>query len=413
MKTAPRSAATASILVTIFLDALGFGLAMPILPRIVSDMLGSQSGASYGYGLLVAIYSLAIFLFSPILGRLSDQWGRRPIVLVTLAGAAIDYVVTAWAGGFGLLVAARLIAGVCGANISTAAAYVADVTAPDARAKSFGLIGAAYGLGFIVGPPLGGLLATFGLRIPFLVAAVLTGFNFLYGLLALPESLALQNRRPFRFSIRQLIAPFVFLQRAQSMVRALASALFFYQMTGIMIQTTWVVFVHYRFGWNTTTTGWSIATMGLMNVLVQGFLTPPIIRRLGAWRTIILGMVVNFASLFGLGLISDGGLIYAFMILGSLGYAAGPALQGQISSQIPASQQGELQGSLVALASLSAIIGSPVASLTLGYFISPKAPIVIPGAAFFLAGLSIAVSLALAVRAFQRRTVSQSQSLGG
>jgi DHA1 family tetracycline resistance protein-like MFS transporter len=399
--------AIAFVLITLFLDILGIGLIIPILPQlIIKFSAGDVSSASRSYGILIAIYATMQFLFAPLFGSLSDRFGRRPIILCSLFGSGLDYLVLATAPNLTWFFIARAISGVTGASITSASAYIADVSPPEKRAQSFGLIGAAFGLGFIAGPALGGLLGNIGLRLPFFVAAGLTLLNWLYGLFILPESLKPDHRRPFSWARANPLGSLLAL-RNYPVVLGLTGTFFLLNLVQTFIQSTWVLYTGYRYHWTVAQTGVSLAIIGLMAAIVQGGLVRVVVPKLGERRAIIVGLTIGTFSQIGYGLATQGWMIYAILVFGCMGGIAGPAAQALISKNVAVNEQGSVQGSLASLGSLAGIIGPPTATGLFGYFISPKAPVHLPGVAFFVGSMMIFCSMLLAVRTFRKTPEAQ------
>jgi MFS transporter, DHA1 family, tetracycline resistance protein len=397
-----RRATLSFIFVTLFLDIFGIGLIIPILPKLVESLQGGDvSAASRTVGALAALYSLMQFLCAPVLGSLSDHYGRRPIILASLFGSFLDYVLLFWAPNLGWFYLGRIIAGVTSANITAASAYIADVSPPEKRAANFGIIGAAFGLGFIAGPALGGLLGTFGLRVPFIVAAGLTLLNWCYGLFVLPESLAPENRRKFSWR-RANPAGSLLALRHFPVVLGLTGTFFLINVAQNFIHSTWVLYMSYRYGWSSREVGLSLAIVGVMAAIIQGGLARRIIPALGERRAIVLGLGLGVLNMTGYGLATHGWMIYAILVVGAIGSIGGPALQGLISRNVPPDQQGAVSGALSSVASLAGILGPPIGAGLFGWGIRPAAPIHLPGLAFFAGAALIAGALALAVRSFRR-----------
>jgi len=345
------------------------------------------------------------FLCAPVLGSLSDHYGRRPVILASLLGSGLDYLLLAVAPSLAWFYLGRIIAGITGANITAASAYIADVSPPEKRAQSFGLIGAAFGLGFIAGPALGGLLGGMGLRVPFFAAAGLTLVNWLYGLWVLPESLDPENRRAFSWRRANPIGSLLALRRHPA-VLGLTGTFFLLHLGHAAVHSTWVLYTAYRYAWTVTQTGLSLAIVGVMAALVQGGLVRAIVPRLGERRAIAAGLVVSAITMAGYALATQGWMIYPILIFGSLGGITGPAAQSLISKTVSANEQGAVQGALTSLGSVAGTIGPVIASSLFAYFISPRAPFLLPGAAFFAGVLFQLGALSLALRAFRKHTVS-------
>lgn len=391
-----RRPALGFILVTLFLDILGLGLIIPILPTLVQSFHGGDvSAAAHTVGLLGALYALMQFLFAPVLGSLSDQFGRRPVILASLFGAGVDYLVLAFAPTLAWFYVARAVLGITNANISAATAYIADISPPEQRAANFGLIGAAFGLGFVAGPALGGLLGSQDLRLPFLVAAGLTLANWLYGWFVLPESLAPANRRKFSWARANPLGALAAL-RVRPVVFGLAVSLFLQNLANFGLHTTWVLYTGYRYAWTPKQVGLSLAVVGVMAAIVQGGLARRIIPALGEVWSLKGGLLLAAASFVGYGLATEGWMIYIILAVGSFAGIAGPASQGLVSRSTPDNEQGAVQGALAGLNSVAGVVAPLMAGWLFGYFVRPEAVMVLPGAPFFLGTLFILAALAVA-----------------
>ena len=396
-----RKPALGFIFITLFLDILGIGLIVPILPRLITHLQGNNvEAAAHTVGALGALYALMQFLCAPILGSLSDRFGRRPVILGSLFGSGLDYLLLAYAPTLPWFFVGRIVAGITGANIAAASSYIADISPPEKRAANFGIIGAAFGLGFIAGPALGGLLGANDLRLPFLVAAGLTFANWLYGMFVLPESLAPENRRGFTWARANPVGSLMALRRWPVVV-GLAASLFLMNLAQFGLQNVWVLYTEYRYHWTSRQVGGSLAVVGLMAAIVQGGLARRIIPALGERKAIIIGLSVGVLNMTGYGLASAGWVIIAILAVGSLGSFAGPALQGLISRHVPPNEQGSVQGALSSLGSVAGFIAPPLATGLFGYFISDRAPIHLPGAPFFLSALLLLTAMLLAARSFR------------
>ncbi len=398
----PRKPALGFIFVTLFLDILGIGLIIPILPKLIEELSGGNvSAASSTYGWLAALYALMQFLCAPVLGSLSDRFGRRPVILGSLLGSALDYLLLAFAPTLPWFFLGRIIAGITGANITAASAYIADISPPEKRAANFGIIGAAFGLGFIAGPALGGLLGSYGLRVPFFVAAGLTAVNWCYGLFVLPESLALEHRRAFSWGRANPVGSLLALKRFP-VVLGLVETFFLTNLAHQVLPSTWVLYTGYRYHWTPKEVGASLAVVGIMAAIVQGGLARKIIPKLGERRSIILGLINGTIFMTAYGLATQGWMIYALLVVGSFGSIAAPAIQGLISRGVPPNEQGAVQGSLSSLASVAGFIGPLVFTGLFSFFISPRAPVQVPGIAFFSGAALIVLALLLALRSFKK-----------
>jgi DHA1 family tetracycline resistance protein-like MFS transporter len=356
--------------------------------------------ASQWGGWLTFAYAIMQFLFAPVLGNLSDQYGRRPILLVSLFGFGIDYLFVAFAPTIAWLFVGRLIAGVTGASFTTASAYIADISTKENRAQNFGLIGAAFGLGFIIGPVIGGLLGSYGTRLPFLVAAGLCLLNALYGYFILPESLPKESRRPFKWSRANPMGSLLHLKKYPG-VSGLIGALMLVYIAGHAVQSNWTFFTIEKFGWSEKIIGISLGAFGLLIALVQGGLIRYINPRLGNDRSVYVGLGLYTIGMLLFAFASQSWMMFAFMVPYCMGGIAGPALQAIITGHVPANEQGELQGALTSLISATSIIGPPVMTNLFAFFTRPSAPIRFPGAPF-LFGAVLMLSSTLLAYAFLR-----------
>jgi MFS transporter, DHA1 family, tetracycline resistance protein len=396
----PRSSLVV-VLSVVYIDMLGIGLAFPVLPRLIEQFEGGDvSRASYIYGALAAAYSLMQFLLAPLLGALSDRFGRRPVILLALVGMGINYLLLAFAPTLALFALGRMIAGAFGATFTAAGAYLADITPPEKRAQAFGLIGAAFGFGFITGPAIGGLLGEVDLRLPFIVAAGLSLADFAFAYFALPESLAEGNRKELDWRRANPIGALRAVGRYGS-VLGLMAIFVLATFANRVAEMTWVLFTGYKFGWGPTETGLSLAAVGVMFVIGQGGLVRIVVPRLGERRAIVLGLGVSAVVCFLYGVVPQGWMMFPVMALAVFGWTvAQPAVQALMSRSVPANEQGILQGALASMTNLTSIFGPPIWTGLFGYFVSRAAPIVVPGAAFFAAAGVFLVALAVARRWF-------------
>lgn len=393
-----KSAALGFIFVTLLIDTIGFGIIIPVLPDLIEKMIhGNLSVAARYNGWLTMAYAGMQFLFGPVIGNLSDRYGRRPVLLMSLFGFSIDYLFLAFAPSLPWLFVGRVVAGITGASFTTASAYIADVSPPEKRAQNFGMIGVAFGLGFIIGPTLGGILGEIGTRVPFYASAGLCLLNWLYGYFILPESLTVENRRKFEWkranplgSLKQLIK--------YPAISGLVISLTLVYMGMHAVQSTWNYFTMYKFSWSKAMVGYSLGFVGLMIAIVQGGLIRIIIPKLGQHRSVYIGLVMYSVGYLLFAFASKSWMMYAFMVPYALGGIAGPAIQGIISTQVPANEQGELQGGLTSLMSLTTIFGPPIMTTLFAYFTNSQANIIFPGAPFILGA---ALSLASAIEAYR------------
>ncbi len=405
----PGKHALAFIFLTVLIDTIGFGIIMPVMPRLLVELTGQpMARVTLTAGWLLTTYAVLQFLCGPVLGNLSDRFGRRPVLLFSLAAFALDYMVMGFAPTVGWLFLGRAIAGVAGAVYSPAMAYIADVSAPEKRAQSFGLMGAAFGLGFILGPALGGLLGTFGPRAPFFAAAALAALNFVYGLIALPESLPTERRRAFEWTRANPVGAFSTLMRYPA-VLGMAGAVLLWQLGHQVYPATWSFFAKLRFSWSEAEIGLSLAFVGVLMAFTQGFVTGRVVPWIGEHRAALVGMASGIASMICLAFASQTWAAYAALLVGAVQGLAYPSMNAIMSKQMPPDQQGELQGAVSSMMSLTTILGPVLLTQTLGRFSSASAPVYFPGAAFLLASMLSAVALALVLRASGAHTRATAQ----
>lgn len=396
MKKSEKQAAIGFIFITLLIDVMGLGIIIPVIPKLIQELIhGDVSEAAKIGGWLTFAYAITQFVFSPLVGNLSDKFGRRPVLLLSLFGFSLDYLLLAFAPTITWLFIGRIIAGVTGASITTASAYIADISNDENRAKNFGMIGAAFGLGFIIGPIMGGLLGQYGARIPFYAAAALCLLNFLYGYFILPESLSKKNRREFDIKRANPIGSFVSLKKYPKLV-GLVIAVFILHTASHAVQSNWSYFTIYQFNWDEKMVGISLGVVGILVALVQGVLIRWINPKIGDVKSIYVGMALYTLGMFLFGFATQSWMMFAFLIPYCLGGIAGPALQAVIASQVPANQQGEIQGTLTSLISVSAIVGPPMMSLVFYYFTHDDAPFKFAGAPFILGGFGMLLSTIVA-----------------
>ena len=391
------------ILITVFIDVLGIGIIIPILPELIKEFAGgSTTVAGRWFGVLAATYAVTQFFFAPLLGAISDRVGRRPVILISLFGLGIDYIIMGFAPSIAWLFVGRLLAGVMGASITTANAYIADVSGPENRARNFGLIGVAFGLGFIFGPALGGILGGIDLRLPFFAAAGLALVNWLYGFFVLPESLLPENRDEFRWAKANPVGSVAVL-RSYPLVAGLAFSFIFMVLAQRGLETVWVLYTGHKFGWDAQANGLSLALVGIMATIVQGGMVQPVIKRFGERRAILGGLVIAVITYLGYGLATAGWMLLAFIVFGSIGGVAGPAIQGLVAGTVAPHDQGKVQGAIQSLMSLTAIVAPLLFTAGLfSYFTSDAAPIELPGAPFLLGAVMYATAFVLLLRLFRR-----------
>ncbi len=388
-----RKAAVGFIFITLLIDVMGWGLIIPVMPKLISELKGISvnKASSYGAFLLFA-YAATQFICAPLIGNLSDKYGRRPVLLSSLTGFGIDYIFLALAPTYGWLFVGRIIAGLTGASFTTGAAYIADISTNETRAKNFGMIGAAFGLGFIIGPLLGGLLAGWGVRAPFYAAAGLCLVNALYGYFVLPESLDKEHRRPFEWKRANPFGSLKFLRKNPS-ITGLAICYFLIYLAAMSVQGNWNYFTIYRFNWTEKLVGLSLGVVGLLVGIVQAGLTRVINPRLGNEKSIYLGLFLYTLGLVLFAFATEGWMMFIFLVPYCLGGIAGPALQSTMTSHVPRNEQGELQGALTSLMSLTTIIGPLVMNNLFTYFTGAKAPFHFPGVSFLLGAILMLASL--------------------
>ena len=395
---APRNAAVVFIFITVVLDVLALGIIVPVLPQLVVEFLGGDTArAAETYGLFATTWALMQFVASPVLGSFSDRFGRRPIILLSITGLGLDYIFMALAPSIGWLFVGRLISGVTSAGFATAAAYIADVTPPDERAKSFGLIGAAFGLGFVLGPAVGGVLGTHSPRLPFWVSAALCLANALYGVFVLPESLPPQRRSPFSWARANPVGSLRLL-RSHPELFGLASVTFLYYVAHEVLPSTFVLYTGYRYGWNSATVGLTLALVGVCTAIVSGGLVGPIVARIGERRAALTGLAFGAAAFALYGLAPTGALFLAGVPVMALWGLYGPSAQGIMSKRVSPREQGQLQGAVMGLRGLSGLISPFIFTFTFATFIGARADLHLPGAPFLLASLLLVAALVLAMR---------------
>lgn len=402
MKKEKKNAAIGFIFITMLIDITGWGIIIPVIPKLIQELIhGDVSEAAKIGGWLTFAYAMTQFVFAPIIGNLSDKYGRRPIILLSLFAFSLDYILLAFAPTITWLFIGRIIAGISGASITTASAYIADVSTPENRAKNFGMIGAAFGLGFIIGPVIGGLLGQFGARIPFYAAAVLCLINFLYGYFILPESLALENRRAFDIKRANPIGAFLHLRKYPKLIGLVVSIFLLYTASHA-VHSNWSYFTMYQFKWDEKMVGISLGAIGLLVGIVQGGLIRIINPKLGNEKSVYVGMGLYTFGMFLFALATKSWMMFAFLVPYCLGGIAGPAMQAVISSQVPANEQGEIQGTLSSLMSASAIVGPPMMSMVFYYFTHKDAPFLFAGAPFVLGGILMLISTIIAYFSFKK-----------
>ncbi len=388
---AKRTPALPFILITVLIDVIGVGIIIPIMPDLLAELGIPNAGrASFTGGLLIFSYAFMQFFFAPILGGLSDRYGRRLIILISLFGLTIDYILMGVAPTLTWLFVGRIIAGIGGASYTTASAYIADISTPEKRAQNFGMIGATFGVGFVLGPILGGFLGEFDVRLPFFISAGLTFINWLYGFFILPESLSKENRRPFEWKRANPIGSLRSLKK-YPLLKNFFIAFFIIYIAAHSVQSNWSFFGKEVFAWGTLEIGLSLTVVGLLVAFVQAVLIRKAVKTLGQKKTVYLGLTFTVLGLILFSMATQEWMIYSFLIVYVLGGLAGPTLQGIMSNQVPADEQGELMGAITSLQSLGNIAGPLIMTGTFFYF-TTSAPIYFAGAAFALGAIFSLVS---------------------
>ncbi len=394
-----RRAALAFIFVTVLIDVLAFGLIIPVLPHLVEEFVGGDTEqAAYWVGIFGTVFAAIQFLTAPVQGALSDRYGRRPVILLSCLGLGLDFVFMALAPSLMWLMVGRIISAITSASFTTANAYIADVTAPENRAKSFGMIGAAFGLGFIVGPLMGGVLGDIDHRLPFWAAAVLALTNFLYGLFVLPESLPKEKRSArFDWSHAKPLGS-VHLLRRYPQVMGLAFVVLLANMAHYVYPSTFVLFGDVRYGWGEKQVGYVLALVGVLSVIVNVGLVGRLVKRLGERRALLLGLGCGVVGFTVYGFATSPWIFLAGLPISALWAIAQPATQALITREVGPEVQGRLQGALMSLVSLAGIVAPALFAGTFGWFIGRNAPVHQPGAAFFLAAIVLAGAWLIALR---------------
>ena len=397
------------IFLTLLIDVTGLGIIIPVMPKLISELTGIpldhvEQAAPYS-GWLIAVYAIMQFVCAPIIGGISDQFGRRPVLLASLFGFGCDYLFLAFAPTLGWLFLGRVIAGTLGASFSTAGAYIADIsTTPEERGKNFGMIGAAFGMGFVIGPAIGGFLGDMDSRMPFIVSACLSLANCLYGYFILPESLKPENRRKFEWKRANPFGTFKQILQYK-VVAGLFLALGFIFLSMHAVQSNWSLYSIKKFGWTPKEIGISLAVIGVVTAIVQGGLIRTIIPKLGQQRSVYVGLGMYAAGFVLFAFATQGWMMYAFTVVYCLGGIAGPAMQGIMSGKVPPNAQGELQGGFTSLMSLTSIFGPIIMSQLFFFAASDNTPFYFPGAPMMLGAVLSIISSFLA-----RRTLKKNHS---
>ena len=396
-----RRAALNFIFVTVLIDMLAFGMIIPVLPVLVQDFVGGDAArAAEVYGLFGTAWALMQFIFSPVQGSLSDHFGRRTVILISCAGLGLDFILMALAPNLWWLLVGRVISGITAASFSTAGAYISDVTAPEKRAASFGIIGAAFGAGFVLGPALGGLLGAIAPRLPFWASAFMALANVCWGLFVLPESLPKEKRVAFSWRNANPLGALKLL-RSHPTLAGLAVSYFLMNLAHVVLPSTTVLYMHYRFGWDTRAVGMLLAGVGISSLIVQGFLVKPVVNRLKERRAMAVGLTFGAVGFAIYGLAATGPIFWIGVPVMALWGIATPSLQTMMTRSVDATEQGRLQGALASLVGLASLIGPTVFTQTFAVFIGAHASWGLPGAPFLLAAGLVFAAMLLAWRTTQ------------
>jgi len=393
----PSRHAVTFVLITVLLDMVGFGLIMPVLPGLIEEVQGvGLADAAFIGGWMFFAFSIAQFAFSPLMGNLSDRFGRRPLLLLAIFGLFVDYLFSAFAPSVFWLFVGRVVAGLCGSSYVIANAYIADVTPPEGRAKAYGLMGAAFGVGFVLGPAIGGLLGEFGTRVPFFVAAAIAACNFVYGWFVLPETLAPEKRRAFEWRRANPFGTLAVFRRYTG-VLPLCGVLFVYFFASSVYPAIWPFWGMAKFDWSVAMVGLSLAAFGLIAAFFQGVLTGPLVARFGEHRVALFGLIIAVISAVGYGLVGTlAGVLILLVIHGPEGFVH-PMLTAIMSKAVPEDAQGELQGGLSSVMNIAMLLGTVVFSQIFGHFMQPDARIKSPDVAMYVAAAVLALALLLFV----------------
>ena len=396
--TVKKQAALGFVFVTLLIDCIGLGIIIPIMPGLIQELHGGDlSEASVYGGLLTFSYAIFQFLFSPVIGGLSDKFGRRPVLLASLLGLGVDYIFLAFAPSIAWLFVGRIIAGIFGASFTTVMAYIADISTPEKRAQNFGLVGVAFGLGFIIGPVIGGIFSEWGIRVPFMVAAGLSLLNCLYGYFILPESLTAENRRPFNWKRANPVGAILHIRKYPAILSLVFAMLLLY-ISAHAAQSTWTFITMEKFSWNEKMVGYSLGVVGLVLAIVQGGLIRIVIPKIGQKNSVYAGMAFYITGFILFAFATKGWMMFVFIIPYCMGGIAGPAIQGILSTKVPRNEQGELQGIMASMMSMASIIGPLLMTNLFSVFTKSSAPVYFPGAPFLMGAVLTIISLLLCIR---------------
>ncbi|MGB0391121.1 MAG: TCR/Tet family MFS transporter [Salibacteraceae bacterium] len=408
MASQKRKASVLFIFITILVDVIGIGIIIPVVPELIMSINGgTESEAAEIGGWLMFSFAFMQFLFAPMLGELSDRFGRKPILIMALFGLGLDYIFHAYAPTVFWLIIGRLIAGFFGASFTVASSYMADISTPEDKAKNFGMIGAAFGLGFIIGPVVGGVAAQWGVQMPFFIAACLSLLNMLYGILVVPESLSIENRRSISIKNFNPINAISNL-RQYPLITGLILAYFLIYLAGKSVENIWSFYTMLRFDWTSAEVGYSLAFVGLLVVVVQGGLISKVVKKFGQFKTIIIGFVCWICGLLLFSFATEGWMMYAFCIVYCMGGVAGPTIQGIMSNMVPGNKQGELAGALTSLISVTSIIGPLMFTNLFSVFTRNDAPFEFPGISFFVGAILAFIAMVFAVKTLRSNKFKES-----
>ncbi len=397
-----RKSSLSFIFITILIDCIGFGIIIPVLPNLIKELSGKPLAVASEYGgLLLVAYAAAQFIFSPIVGGLSDKFGRRPILLISLFGLGIDYIFLSFAPTIAWLFVGRIIAGITGASFTTAMAYIADISTPEKKTQNFGMVGVAFGIGFIIGPMIGGLFSNMGIRVPFMISAGLALLNWLYGYFILPESLAKENRRAFSWKRANPIGSMVSISKYPAII-GLVIALLLLFIASHSVQSNWGYYVIEKFNWNSSMIGYSLSVVGVAVAVVQGGLIRVIVPKIGNRNAIMLGLMLYIVGFICFAFAPNGIMMMIFILPYCLAGIGNPAMQTIISNQVPDNAQGEIQGIVTSMQSLGAILGPFLMAYIFAHFINKQNEVYFPGAPFLFSAFLTLIALFIAVKALRK-----------
>lgn len=392
-----RKSTLGFIFITILIDCIGFGIIIPVLPGLIKELSGKSLAEASEYGgLLLVAYAASQFIFSPVVGALSDKYGRRPILLISLFGLGLDYIFLSFAPSIAWLFVGRIIAGITGASFTTAMAYIADISTPEKKAQNFGMVGVAFGIGFVIGPLIGGLFSDMGLRVPFMISAGLALLNWLYGYFILPESLTKEKRREFSWKRANPIGSIISVSKYPAII-GLITALLLLFVASHSVQSNWGYYVMEKFKWDSSMIGYSLSVVGVAVAIVQGGLIRVVIPKIGNKNAIILGLLLYIVGFVCFAFAPNGLMMMVFILPYCLAGIGNPAMQSIISNQVPDNAQGEIQGIVASMQSLGAILGPFTMAYIFAHFIKADGAIYFPGAPFIFSAVLTLIAFFIAV----------------